>query len=127
MMKTEKVIWKTTLEITPRAVRLLVTEPAGDVLKAEFRAYPDHTRALMFLLEGLALYSGHPLSVAIIAETPVSHSLGLGRFGAEDWPETSALIDFVFVETARGERHRLSGVGDFTQLRVVDRDGRGRR
>jgi hypothetical protein len=124
MMNTEKSIWKTTVEITPRVVRLLVTEAAGDVLKAEFRAYPDHTRALMFMLEGLALYSGHPLSVAIIAESPVSHSLGLGSFGGEDWPETNALIDFVFVETDQGDRHRISGVGDFKQLRMFDRYGR---
>jgi hypothetical protein len=122
MMKNEKSIWKTTLEITPKAVRLLVTEAGGDVLKAEFRAYPDHIRALMFILEGLALYSGHPLSVAIIADRPVSHSLGLGGFG-DDWPETNALIDFVFIETDRGDRHRIIGVGDFKQLRLFDRYG----
>ncbi len=69
-----------TVEITPKVVRLLVTEPSGDVLKAEFRAYPGHNRALMSVLEGLALWSGHPLCVAIVAEQPVSHSLGVGDF-----------------------------------------------
>lgn len=125
-MKNQTEPWKATLEITPTAVRLLVTESTGDVLKAEFRAYPDHNRALMSVLEGLALWSGHPLCVAIVAERPVSHSLGLGGFG-DDWPETNALVDFVFIETDDSEHRRIDGVGDFRKLRQLDRHRRGQR
>jgi hypothetical protein len=101
-------------------VRVLVTEAEGDVMKAEFRNYPGHTRALLFILEGLALWSGQKLCVAIHAEHPVDHSLGLGAFGGEEWPEENALVEFVFVETDGRARRKLSGVGDFRKLRRVD-------
>ncbi len=123
-MKSEKRPFKVMLEITPTVVRLLVTELEGDVVKAAFTAYPDHTRALLLILEGLALWSGHPLSVAIHAEHPVSHSLGLGSFG-DDWPEESALVHFLFVDTSGDKRRRIGGVGDFGRLRQLDRYGRG--
>ncbi len=126
MMNDQSSPFTVTIEITPRTMRLLVTEATGDVLKAEFRAYPDHNRALMSVLEGLALWSGHPLCVAIIAEQPVSHSLGLGGFG-DDWPETNALVDFVFIETDDPEHRQISGVGDFRKLRRLDRHRRGQR
>jgi len=123
MMSNQSSPFTVTIEITPKVVRLLVTEPGGDVLKAEFRAYPGHNRALMSVLEGLALWSGHPLCVAIVAEQPVSHSLGLGGFGAE-WPETNALVDFAFIETddneSPSERREIGGVGDFRKLRRID-------
>lgn len=123
MMKHEKQSWKTMLEITPQVMRLLVTEPEGDVLKAEFTTYPDHIRALLFMLEGLALWSGQKLCVAIHAKRPVDHSLGLGAFGGQEWPEESALVEFVFVETEPKGRRKIAGVGEFRQLRLLDRYG----
>lgn len=131
MMSNQSSPFTVTIEITPKVVRLLVTEPSGDVLKAEFRAYPGHNRALMSVLEGLALWSGHPLCVAIVAEQPVSHSLGLGSFGGDDWPESNALVDFAFIETDDSEhpdkRRGIRGVGDFRKLRRIDRYRRGLR
>jgi len=98
--------WSATLEVTPQAIKVVVTEPEGDeVLKAVFSGAPDHPRALLTLLEGLALWSGAPMCAAISAAHPVSHSLGLGRFGDLDhWPEESALVSFQFVEPARRRR-----------------------
>lgn len=120
VMTHERRSFKAMIEIAPKTVRVLVTEAQGDVLKAEFRSYPGHTRALLFILEGLALWSGQKLCVAIHAEHGVDHSLGLGAFGGEEWPEESALIEFVLVETGERARRKLSGVGDFGTLRRLD-------
>jgi len=122
-MNHERRSFKTTIEIAPKAVRVLVSEPAGEILKAEFRSYPNHTRALLFILEGLALWSGERLCVAIHAEHPVSHSLGLGAFGGDEWPEESALVEFVFVQTDERSRKKLGGAGDFRKLRRMDSYG----
>ena len=72
---------------------------------------------ILTMLEGIALWAGETLCVAISADVPSSHSLGLGPFtdAPERWPEESALISYVFVSTHR--RRRLSGLGDFSKLR----------
>jgi hypothetical protein len=123
VMSQEKPSFQVALEVTAKTIRLLVSEPAGEILKAEFRTYPNHPRALLWILEGLALWSGERLYVAIHAEHPVDHSLGLGTFGGDEWPEANALIEFVFIETDGRRRRKLSGVGDFRRLRRVDSYG----
>lgn len=91
--------WNATLDVVPgRGQRLRVSEGDEDLLVAEFSGYPDHPRALLFVLEGLALWKGTPLCVVIRADAPVSDSLGLGSFG-DDWPRESALVHFLFVDT----------------------------
>lgn len=105
-MHTPRRSWSATLEVTPQAITVVVTEPEGDeVLKAVFAGSPAHPRALLTLLEGLALWSGTPLCAVISAAQPVSHSLGVGSFGdLEHWPEESALVSFQFVEPSRRRR-----------------------
>lgn len=111
--------WKPIMEVLPKSVRLLMVSEQGDeLLKAELPGHSRHPRALLAVFEGLALYSGTPLSVAISADNPVDNSLGLGFFTDLDdrWPEESALVKFVFlVPPPRGRR--LGGVGDFRHLR----------
>ena len=108
--------WKAGLEVLPDAVRLLMTSAEGDDLVKAQPDYPDHPRALLTVLEGLALWCGEPLDVAIFAATGVSHSLGLGPFGDSDtWPTESALVHFEFVVPARGGR-RIRALGDFERL-----------
>ena len=114
--------WNPMLEITPISIRLLVVSEVGDELvKAELPARSHHPRALLALLEGLALYSGAPLCVAISADAPIDPSFGLDPFGDLDraWPEESALVRFHFLAPPRG--HRLRGVGDFRRLRRLAR------
>ena len=67
------------------------------IVRALFTGYPDHPRALLSMLEGLALWRGTVLDVAISADAPVSTSLGLGAFGGERWPTDSALVRFEWV------------------------------
>jgi hypothetical protein len=118
-------VWKTTLRVRPGVVKLLVqTEEGDDILKAQLPGYPDHPRALLGLLEGLALWCGTPLCVAISAAVPFDHSLGLGPFADFDagWPATSALVSYDFVAPApRGRRIRAN----FPALRPLSRGRRG--
>jgi hypothetical protein len=113
--------WRATLEITPQTIKVLVTEPEGDeVVQAVFTGYPDHPRALLTLLEGLALWSGAPVCAAISAAHPVSHSLGLGSFGdVEHWPEESALVSFQFIDPTR-PRRRIGRIGFRTVRRIAE-------
>ncbi len=120
MPETDKRPWKVLLELTPKAARLLVTDQQGDILKARLPARPDHCRALTFLVEGLALWCGRPLCVAVSAEQPVDHSFGMGPFG-DDWPEESALVRYEFVGRSGPQDMRIAGVGDFRVLRIMQR------
>jgi hypothetical protein len=99
--------WNATLDVVPGVgQRLRVSEADGALLVAEFSGHPSHPRALLFVLEGLALWKGTPLCVAIRAAAPVSDSLGLGGFG-DDWPRESALVHFRFVDESPSRRLRL--------------------
>ena len=54
-------LWPTTLRIGGKELKLLVTSPEGDdLLKARLPIRPPHPRALLTLLEGVALWSGEP-------------------------------------------------------------------
>ncbi len=58
--------WKTGLLVEPTRLKLLVKDCRGkDLLKAQLLLPSAHPRALTTLLEGLALWSQPPLSVAI--------------------------------------------------------------
>lgn len=111
--------WQAVVEPLPHGARLLVSEEGNDVLLAHLANYPEDPRALMVLLEGLARWQGAVLCVAISADVPCSHSLGLGPFtdGLGRWPEPSALLHYRFVST--GRKRRLRGLGDFSSLRRV--------
>jgi hypothetical protein len=74
------------------------------IVQARFVGHPDHPRALLTLLEGLALWQGAPLGVAISADAPVCDSLGLGAFGGERWPAQSALVHFHWCSEADQRR-----------------------
>lgn len=112
--------WHTRIEPLPQGVRLLVTGPAGeDLLKAQLASAPEHPRALLTVLEGLALWHGEPLCVAISAERPCHPSLGLGPFDdPPSWPQASALVHYTYLGTPARAR-RIRGVGDFRRLRQL--------
>ena len=91
--------WRTRLRIRRSTIQLMVKSKQGRVvLKAFFPMLPDHPRAMLTLLEGLALFQGEPICAVIDADVFVDHCCGLGPFG-EEWPTTSALVHYDFVES----------------------------
>lgn len=111
--------WKTILQVTPRTTRLLVTDhERNEVLKAALPPFPQHPRALLTCLEGLALWSGQTLCAAISAEPPVGQRCAEALFGDGLLPLDSALVRFDYLAPPR-RRRTISGVGDFRQLRLL--------
>jgi hypothetical protein len=110
------------LQTTNSEVRLLITSPErGDVLKARL-PLPAHPRALLTLLEGVALWSGRKLCVAIVAEPHCPSWRGSGLFGDELWPAESQLVQYEVAGRVRPKR--LRGLGDFRAVRRTRRGGR---
>jgi len=113
--------WKTAVEPTVRNAKILVTDPDGhELLKAALPPLPNHPRALLTLLEGLALWAGHPLIVVISAGPGLPRHCDETLFGGPLLPADSALVRFEVVDRVR-RRRTLRGVGDFRQLRLVQR------
>jgi hypothetical protein len=89
----------------------------GDLLKARLPGRPPHPRALLTLLEGLALWSGHPMCTVISAACDAAPTPDSILFGDELWPGESPLVRF---EVAiPGCRKRLPGLGDFRAVRQL--------
>jgi len=117
--------WKTTMELGPVTVRLLVTDEEGnEVVKARLPLRPLTLGTVRTLLEGLALWSGQPLRAAIVAGGGSARSRVALLFGPGLWPVDSALVHFDVVSPRRSRRRTLPGVGDFRQLRLLHRNGR---
>ena len=115
--------WQARMRIEAGQVRLLVTsEERGDVLKAVLPPVPQHPRALLTLLEGLALYRGQRLSTVVSAEPDYLSWHGSALFGDELWPGESQLVRFHIVAPER--RRRINGLGDFRTLRGGPRGAR---
>jgi hypothetical protein len=121
-------LWPTTLRVTHQELKLLVTSPEEDgLVKACLPIRPRHPRALLTLLEGLALWSGEPLYVVISAGKHRDDWLGSEQWGEELWPEESALVQFDLAAPQTRRRRMLSGVGDFRAVRQQQRlSGRSR-
>jgi hypothetical protein len=106
--------WNVVIRPERDAVRILVDNPEGDLLRARLPRRPSHPRALLTLLEGLALWSGRPAHAVISAGALETAWSGEDLFGGELWPAESPLVDFSFAPTVR--RRRLAGLGDFRAL-----------
>ena len=117
--------WKTTLHLGPTAVQVLLTdEDHNEVLKARLPLRPLHPRAVLTLMEGLALWAGHPITVALGAADRSEPIFARWLFGPDGWPSDSALVRFSFLAVPPRRRRTLAGVGDFRELRRLHRDGR---
>lgn len=105
-------LWPTTLRIVQQDYRLVVKSPSGDdLIRARLPVRPPHPRALLTLLEGVALFSGEPLHVVISAGCRHDAWRAAHPTGEELWPTESALVRFDFAIP-----HRRSG-DDFPAMR----------
>ena len=111
--------WHCTLRVTQHEAMLLVTDPPRDLLKARFDPRPSHPRALLTLLEGLSLWQGQPLRVALCAAGNYPVGVESTLLGNELWPTESQLVQFDIVHPVRPKR--LDGVGDFRRVRQIAR------
>lgn len=97
-----------------REVRLLLLDSFNEpLLKARLPTNPAHPRAAITLLEGLALWTGHRLSVAVAV---TANSTGLIEELLPQGPAwCSPLVELVPVEgfPRRRRVRRLDGLGDF--------------
>jgi len=110
-------LWPVTLRIG-KDLKLLVTSPEGDdLIKARLPLRPPHPRALLTMLEGIALFSGEPLYAVISAGAHRDDWLGSEQWGDDLWPAESPLVHFDFALSAPRARRRLRGVGDFRDVR----------
>lgn len=113
--------WNGTVRVTTREVKVVVVDPQrGDLLKARLPPVSPHPRALLTLLEGMALWQGQPLHVdvhAASADAGYPSWSGSGLFGDELWPGESPLVRYDVAGHDR-QRRRLRGLGDFRALRI---------
>jgi hypothetical protein len=118
--------WKGSVRATPRDVKVLVVDPQqGDLLKARLPPVTQHPRALLTLLEGIALWRGQPLRVVVSATSAGDGRpcwSGSGLFGDELWPGESQLVRYEVADRAL-RRRALGGLGDFRPLRVAPHGG----
>lgn len=117
--------WNTKLLLDRTHLKVLIEDQQGDLLKARLPINAQHPRALLTLLEGLALWAGAPVCAATCVPGQWDASLAVGLFGNALAPAESALVRFDFVETPTRRRRlrRLQGVGDFRQLYLLDQTG----
>jgi len=108
--------WQCSLRVTQHQTKLLLSASEGDLLKARLDSHPCHPRALLTLLEGLSLWCGEPLRVALSADERFRALLPSTLFGDELWPGESPLVRFDIVHPVR-RRARLEGLGDFRASR----------
>jgi hypothetical protein len=107
----------TEIRMVPRRGLLLMVGLGFDeeiLLKARLPAFPSHPRAAITVLEGLALWSGRKLPVALgVTASSASSIEGLLPDGPA-W--NSPLVDLHLVDHPRRRRKtRIEGVGDLRE------------
>lgn len=110
--------YKVTLRCRPTDVQVLVTDMGDDILKAQLSSSPAHPRALVTLLEGLALWQGAQVCVAVSASEHAQGCCERVLYGGGLLGHDSPLVS---IEHRFNDRRpsRLPGVGDFRQLRLL--------
>lgn len=114
--------WAVSVRCTTRETKLLVTELGDDLLKARLPTTPSHPRALLTLCEGLALWHGSPLRVAVSADVDAQDHCERIFYAGGLLEPSSALVLLELAPPRERSRRRLRGrgLGDFRQLRLVE-------
>ncbi len=111
--------WTATVDLTAGSVLLQLHNPQGDLrLKAHLPDPPRHPRALMTLLEGLALWSGQTLYAAISVDGSAAPSLD-SPDGGLPWPEDSPLVQFHFLLRRRARPGGVRGADELRRLGLL--------
>lgn len=111
--------YKVALRCRTDQLQLLVTERGDDVLKACLSPSPEHPRALLTLLEGLALWQGAPIYAAASVDENAQTCFEQVFYGDGGLlGPASPLVTFEF-RADNVRPRRLRGLGDFRQLRLL--------
>ncbi len=102
-------------------LQILVICPEGDVLKAKLPHRSEHPRALVTVLEGLAMWQGGPARGCTFCGRQGAGLHRLGFPSADLGGRRSPLVDFS-TRMHGHARGRIHGVGDFRQLRLPGGD-----
>ncbi len=98
---------------------IAMTGPNETILKALMAREPRHPRAIPTFLEAVALWQGQPVRAALCADAGgYSCDSRLCREASFDWDDGGALYSVLWVPAGahRQRRHRLSGLGSFSDL-----------
>ena len=110
--------WVVNVRCTSRETRVLITEGHSDVLKARLSTEPGHPRALMTLCEGLALWHGAPLCIAVYADDDAQEPFERVFYAGGLVEPQSPLVRLEpRLHDRRRQRLRGRGLGDFRGLR----------
>jgi hypothetical protein len=112
--------WTVNVRSTATETVMRVMQERDDVLKARLPAWPEHPRALLTLCEGLALWHGWPLRVAVSADADSQDNFER-IFYADGLiePQSPLVVLEHHLDAARRGR-RIRGVGgERRRLRIV--------
>lgn len=113
--------WKAKLFFSSAELKILVSDSDGqDLLKAILQKIPSQPRALVSLLEGLALWQGTRLYVVITVDESARDFFGAVFYGHGLWLAESPLLEFDIRCRRPTRPRRLRGLGDFRKLRVLE-------
>jgi hypothetical protein len=98
---------------------IAMTGPNETILKAHLAREPRHPRAIPTFLEAVALWQGQPVRAALCADAGgYSCDSSICREASFDWDDGGALYSVLCVPAGahRQRRHRLGGLGSFSDL-----------
>jgi hypothetical protein len=102
-------------------LQVLVIDVEGDLLKARLPLRSDHPRALLTVLEGLAMWQGMPLHAVQYVDAGAPDYIDWAFPNADLRGQRSPLVEFSTRVYGRA-KDRIRGVGDFRQLRLLGGD-----
>ena len=112
-----------TIEPTSSETRLMLSAPQiGTALKARLPVTPSHSRAVITLLEAIALWYGQPLRAVVDADAsdvrrhPEQWAMFLG-----DAPSVAVHVEWVAVPGPRRKDPFLASMGEMSHARRLAR------
>lgn len=113
--------WRALLRVCEPDLQLLVIDGEGDRVKARLPLRSEHPRALVTVLEGLAMWQGQRLDAVQYVDARDPDYIDWAFPNADLRGHRSPLVDFS-TRVHGGARRRIRGVGDFRQLRLLGGD-----
>jgi hypothetical protein len=113
--------WRAVIRVCEADLQLLVLDVEGDRLKARLPLCCAHPRALVTVLEGLAMWQGGKLDVVHFVDARATDCTDWAFSNADLRGNHSPLVAFSTRVHGR-VKDRIRGVGDFRQLRLLGGD-----